>query len=137
MLGDWYASLIHARPQLVVCMSERTLLVTLIPARDIKLISDRFRAAVSAQLQRIGVPAVAVEAEMLAMSELRFAATANRRVLGCLREATFALELELKHPRYSSLTEIEDFLGTNIYSTTEYRRPRELALELLNAQHQK
>jgi len=132
VLGDWYASILHRRPQqLVICMNERTLLVVLIPAREIKSMGERFREAAIAQLRRIGVAPAAIEAEAQAMSDVAFGPTASRSILGCLREATFSLSIELEHPRYSTLPEIEDYLGKNIYSTTKYRRPREHALELL------
>lgn len=133
VLGDWYANILHTRPhQLVVCMNERTLLVVLVPARESKSLGARFREAVIAQLRRLGVPPAAIEAEAHAMSELAFRPTASRSVLGCLREATFALSYELERPEHSSLVGIEDFLSENIYSTTNYRHPRELALELFH-----
>lgn len=134
VLGDWYATLVHARPhQLVVCMNERTLLVVLVPARESDSLGVRFGEAVTAQLRRIGVPPCVVEAEARAMSEFAFGPTANRSVLGCLREAVFALSLELDHPRFSSLAGIEDYFGEHIYSTTKYRHPCELARELFEA----
>ena len=134
VLGDWYATLVHARPrQLVICMSERTLLVVLVPARESKSLGERFREAATAQLRRVGVPHAAVEAEALEMSELAFGPTASRSLLGCLREAVFALSLELDRPRFSSLAGIEDYFSDYIYSTTKYRRPGELALELFDA----
>lgn len=134
VLGDWYASILHTRPhQLIVCMNERTLLVVLVPAREIKSLGARFHETVIAQLRRLGVPPAAIEAESHAMSELAFGPTASRSVLGCLREATFALSYELERPEHSSLADIEDFLGENIYSATKYRYPRELTIELFRA----
>jgi hypothetical protein len=134
VLGDWYATLVHARPhQLVVCMNERTLLVVLVPARESSSLGTRFREAVTAQLRRLGVPPAAIEAEARAMSELAFGPTASRSLLGCLREAVFALSLELDRPRFSSLVGIEDYLSEYIYSTTKYRHSRELARELFDA----
>ena len=134
LLGDWYATLVHSRPQqLVVCMNERTLLVVLVPARESSSLGTRFRDAVTAQLRRLGVPPAAIEAEARAMSEFAFGPTASRRLLGCLREAVFALSLELERPEFSSLTDVEDWFSEFIYSTTKYRQPRELARELFDA----
>ncbi len=134
VLGDWYATLVHARPQqLVVCMNERTLLVVLVPARESSSLGARFLEAVTAQLRRLGVPPVAVEAETRAMSEFAFGPTASRSLLGCLREAVLALSYELDRPRFSSLAGIEDYFSERIYSTTKYRHPRDLALELFSA----
>ena len=134
VLGDWYATLVHARPQqLVVCMNERTLLVVLVPAREKKSLRARFCEVVTAQLRRLRVPTAAIEAESRAMSELAFGSTASRSLLGCLREAVFALSFELERPEFSSLTDIEDWFSEHIYSTTKYRHPRKLARELFDA----
>jgi len=134
VLGDWYANLLHTRPQqLVLCMNERTLLAVLVPARESKSLGVRFREAVVTHLSRLGVPPAAVEAEARAMSDLAFGPTASRKILGCLREAAFGLSVELGLGRLSSIAELEVRLSENIYSTTGYRRPRELALELFRA----
>jgi hypothetical protein len=134
VLGDWYANLVYTRPhQLVLCMNERTLLVVLVPARESPSLGARFRDAVVAHLTRLGVPPAAVEAEAHAMFEVGFGPTANRSLLGCLREAAFALAFELQRERFSSLAEIEVYFSEYIYSTTKYRYPRDLALELFHA----
>lgn len=134
VLGDWYANLVYARPQqLALCINERSLLVVVLPARDFKNVAPRFRAQVVSLLMRIGVPAPAVAAEEKAMQEFRFGPTANRKVLGCLNEAAFALSYELENPRVSSIAEIEDRFSQDIYSPTGYQRPRELAQELFAA----
>ena len=134
VLGDWYANLVYARPQqLALCMNERSLLVVVLPAKDFKNVAPRFRAQVAALLMRIGVPAQAVAAEERAMSEFAFGPTANRKVLGCLNEAAFALSYELVNPRFGSLAAIEDFFSEYIYRTTKYRRPGDLAMELFAA----
>jgi hypothetical protein len=114
-------------------MNERSLLVVVLPARDFKNVAPRFRAQVVSLLTRIGVPAGAVAAEEEAMRDFRFGPTANRKVLGCLNEAAFALSYELDNPRVSSLAEIEDRFGEDIYLPTRFQRPRELALELFAA----
>ena len=71
MLGDWYAHLLFTRPQLVLCVSERTLLPALIPARDGSLLVPRLREAVGQMLRALGVPEVAVAAEEAAMNGRR------------------------------------------------------------------
>lgn len=134
VLGDWYANLVYARPQqLVLCINERSLLVVVLPARDFKNVAPRFRAQVASLLMRIGVPAQAIATEEKAMSEFAFGPTVNRKVLGCLNEAAFALSYELENPRVSSIAGLEDHFCEDIYSPTGYQRPRELALELFAA----
>jgi hypothetical protein len=114
-------------------MNERTLSVVLVPARDSKSLGVRFRDAVAAHLARLGVPRAAIEAEASAMSEVTFAPTASRSLLGCLREAGFALSLEFESQRFSSLAEIELYFSEYIYSPTGYQHPRDLVLELFGA----
>ena len=134
VLGDWYANLIYARPQqLALCMNERSLLVVMLPARDFKNVAPRLRAQVASLLTRIGVPPAAVAVEEEAMQEFRFGPTANRKVLGCLNEAAFALSYELENPRLGSVAAIEDYFCAYIYRTTKYRPPADLARELFAA----
>ncbi len=133
VLGDWYANLIYARPQqLVLCMNERSLLLVLVPAREGQSLPNRFRASALSLLHRIGVPSRSVEAEASAMSEINLGPTANRRVVGCMREAAFALSLEFESRRFKTVEEIEDYFCEYIYSPTDYRHPGELAVELFS-----
>ena len=131
VLGDWYANLYHTRPhQLVLCLNERTLLAVLIPARDADSLGLRFRDATLALLARVGVPPAAVDAEARAMADVAFGPTANRRVLGCLKEAANVMLLELESGRRTSTADLELFLSGNIYALTGYREPRQLVLDL-------
>ena len=133
VLGDWYANLIYARPhQLVLCMNERSLLLVLVAAREGKTLPARFRDSALALLHRIGVPRSDVEAEAEAMREVHLGPTANRRIVGCMREAAFALSLEFESRRFSTVEAIEDYFCEYIYSTTGYRQPGELAAELFS-----
>jgi len=134
VLGDWYANLYYTLPyQLVLCLNERTLLAVLIPARDANSLGSRFRDGVLDLLTRLGVPATAVDSEARAMADVAFGPTANRRVLGCLNEAAYAMSVELERGRRTSPAQLELFLSENIYSLTGYRQPRELVLELFAA----
>lgn len=134
VLGDWYANLHHSRPeQFIVCMNARTLSVILLPARDSKSLGVRFRDSVANHLSLLGIAPARVEAEVQAMSEVYFGATASRSILGCLREAEFALSLELQRPRFESLSELELYFGEYIYSTNGYRQPRDVVRELFAA----
>lgn len=133
VLGDWYANLIYARPhQLVLCMNERSLLIVLVQAREGKSLPVRFRQSVLALLHRIGVPSGSVEAEASAMREIGLGPTANRRVVGCMREAAFALSIEFESRRFDTVEAIEDYFCEYIYSTTGYRHPGELAVDLFS-----
>lgn len=134
VLGDWYANLYYARPQqLVLCLNERTLLAVVIQARDAKSIVSRFREATFDLLARIGVPSDAIAAERRAMADIAIGPTANRRVLGCLNQAAFALSVDCEWAPERYLGDHEIFLSQLIYSTTQHRRPCDLARELFQA----
>jgi hypothetical protein len=130
-LGDWYATLVHSRPhQLVLCLNERSLLAVLVPASPGKSLGARFSEAVMALLHRLGIRSTSLDAETEAMFEVRFGPTSSRRVLGCMNEAAFALSFKLTEDPLPSLVQAEDWLSRHLYSLTEGRYPREVALEL-------
>lgn len=134
VLGDWYAGYYDARPQpVVLCLNERSLLTVLLAFGDAGSLVSGFRQAVLDLLTRIGVPGDAISAERDAMLEIAIGPTANRRVLGCLNEAAFAVsaEFDWMHERYFG--DHENHLNRLIYSTTQYRPPQELARELFQA----
>jgi len=85
-LGDWYAHLLFARPQLVLCVSERTLLPVLIPARDGSLLVPRLREAAGQMLRALGVAEPSVAAEEDAMLEAVIGKTISRQVLGSMND---------------------------------------------------
>jgi len=85
-LGDWYAHLLFTRPQLVLCVSERTLLPALIPARDGSLLVPRLREAAGQMLRALGVAEPAVAAEEDAMLEAVIGKTISRQVLGSMND---------------------------------------------------
>ena len=134
VLGDWYANLYDTRPrQVVLCLNERSLLAVLVEFSDAPSLTRAIGQSVAVLLSRIGVPEDSIRAERAAMAEVQWGPTANRRVLGCLNEAAFALshEFDYMDPKY--FREHEDYLGRFVFSTTGYRPPHELARELFQA----
>jgi hypothetical protein len=133
VLGDWYANLLHVRPQqLVLVMSERSLLCVLVPARPAATLAERFRSAVGELLAATGVPDDKVALELGEMTDMAVGATASRSVLGCMNDAVVQLEA-YPHGRrgeWPPLVELELHLAENIYSTTGYQSPRLRTLEL-------
>lgn len=129
VLGDWYANLLPLRPQqLVLAMNERSLLCVLVPAAPIGSLGERVRAEVAGLLTDIGVPRGPAAAERAAMESMAIGATASRAVLGCMNDAVF----QLSHRRVSgvSLRDLGLQLADNIYSLTDYQKPRRRVLEL-------
>lgn len=121
VLGDWYANFHDASPRpIVICLNERTLLAVILQFHDPESLIPRFRGAALDLLTRIGVPGDGIAAESRAMAKIAIGPTANRRVLGCLNEAAFAIshEFDSMHERY--LGEHEMYLSQLIYSTTQY-----------------
>jgi len=134
VLGDWYAGLYDATPQpVILCISERSLLATLLVFTDAGGVRASLPHAVGRVLGNIGIAGEAIVAERAAMSEIAIGKTLNRRVLGCLNEAAFVLstQLDCMHERY--LGDHEMFLSSVMYSTTQYRWPHALTKELFQA----
>lgn len=132
ILGDWYANLHYTRPdQLVLCMNERTLLVVLVTARDVGNFGARFRDAVVAHLQRIGVPRSLTEKESRAMSEVFYGPTSNRVVLGCMNDVARALSFAFDSQRAPSVMDLETKFSEWIHSPLGSHYPRDLAFDLL------
>jgi len=93
-LGDWYAHLLFKRPQIVLCVSERTLLPVLVPARDAARFVPRLRDALARSLRAL-VPAALVMAETNAMADAVIGKTASRSVLGSINDFTHMLDAYL------------------------------------------
>src|SRR5438093_774093 len=85
-LGDWYAHLLFSRPRVVLCVSERTLLPVLIPARDARLLVQRLRDVVGQMLVELGIADAAVESERAAMMDAVIGKTLSRQVLGSMND---------------------------------------------------
>jgi hypothetical protein len=106
LLGDWYANILFSRPEhLVLCLSEKTLLPVIVPAKDIKRLPQRVTEAVCQVLRAYGIPEAQVEAEAIEMQQGYLATTASRKVLGCLND--FMYHFELQYQEHPGLTLLE------------------------------
>jgi hypothetical protein len=95
LLGDWYANLLVVRPaHLVLCVSERTLLPVLVPAKDIASLPTRLALAAGDMLRAIGVAEEQVIRELRQMVEWRVAKTASRSVLGSMNDFAWMAEVD-------------------------------------------
>ena len=131
-LGHWYATLLtFNRTAYVIAISERSLLSLVLPGAPFNTLVARFPAALAELLHALGVPASQITTELNATSPLVIAATANRRVLGCLNQYAFELSIHFSQEPHASLLERELWLSENISSAIRYSAPREVALELL------
>ena len=125
-LGDWYANLLHiGRRQLVLCISERSLLPVVLIAKDSTSLPKRFVEGASWVLSRIDIPDDALRVEVSQMMPLVIGRTASRKVLGVLNEMALQLSFETeRHPR-SSPEEYALMLADVIYGPIDYRTPIE------------
>ena len=91
-LGDWYAGWVSFRRPLVMFMNEQSLLVVLVHAAPIGTLLDRWLEATRELLVALAVPESKIDREIDTMKSPLIGATANRRILGCLNEATQILK---------------------------------------------
>lgn len=97
-LGDWYANLLYVgRQRLVLCVSERSLLSLVLPARDLRQLPSRLPSAVESLLARMGVPPAIVAAEVAALLPISVGHTRNRSVVGSMLDLGFQAASLLEH----------------------------------------
>ena len=97
LLGDWYANVLFLRPhQVALCISERTLLPLVVPAKDAVRLADRLIQELPAILSALNIQPSAIDQEIGAMQDRYVGSTNNRRVLGSLNELVFQLAHQLR-----------------------------------------
>jgi hypothetical protein len=106
VLGDWYANILFARPeQLVVCVSERSLLPVVVTAAPAITLPLRLVQSLSEVLTYLHVDPIRITSEKREMEAFAFGRTNNRHVLGTLNEFLFQLSCHLGDNRTMSLLE--------------------------------
>jgi len=97
LLGDWYANVLFLRPhQIALCVSERTLLPLVVPAKDAVHLVDRLIQELPAILSALNIQQSTIEREIGAMQDRCIGSTNNRRVLGSHNELMFQLAHRLQ-----------------------------------------
>jgi hypothetical protein len=131
-LGDWYATLVFARPKrLVLCVSERSRLAVVMEAAPLTSLAARFRPALREVLQALGVSEAAITREEAEMSSSCFGPTQSRSILGTMNEYVRMLEVLEDDPEAQTLLEKSLFLSRIICSPLQWRHPDEVTRELL------
>lgn len=113
-LGDWYVNrVVVARQPLLLLVSASSLLPMVVPARDVRSLPDRLPALVEARLQRLGVDAHLIAAELRSMVPVATAATVDRSILGTLNDFAKAMPyyLDSATPAPKSLAGLEAWLA--------------------------
>ena len=133
VLGDWYATLIHApRLQVVLVVSERTLLPVVVPAREGRTLLPRFRVALAAMLIKLDVRPSVVEREMHAMDSAAVGKTRSRTVLGSMNDF---IRMSKGHPwPPRSLEDLSLELACAPCGPIGMRSPDDLTRDLLNSE---
>jgi hypothetical protein len=87
-LGNWYANVVDMRGgELILCVSEVTLLPVVLPIVDVESsFSARLAACLEHVLSRLGIDAAAAQAEVNAMADATYSTTSSRRVLGSMND---------------------------------------------------
>ena len=120
LLGDWYANPISlGGARLVLCVSERTLLPVVVPAKDLRSLGARLADAAGEVLRALGVKDALVRAEQDQMSKVAFSPTRSRAVLGSMNDFRWLLDAHLAPGRslidvsvalsHTPCTPIDDF----------------------------
>ena len=91
-LGNWYATAVFWKPQIVLAVNERTLLPVILPLAPATTVADRLPDALAYVLRGIGIDEATIADELAAMNDVAVAKTANRSVLGVINEFTFMAE---------------------------------------------
>lgn len=129
VLGDWYANLIRVgRIQVVLAVSERSLLPVVVSARDGRSLVQRLSEALEPMLTAIGVPADDAITESGAMQGWALGKTANRRVLGSLNDLAFQLQVGLLDFPDRTLLAHALWLAKTPLKVIDYRAPDQATL---------
>jgi len=131
-LGDWYANILFSRPrQLVLCVSERTLLPVVILGKEFESLPLRLAAAVQEVLARLRVPQELIEREEREMRQFAYGPTQSKRVLGSMNDFMYQLSWLLHDRPGVSLVEASLHLAETPSGPLGYKSPDSFTLELL------
>jgi hypothetical protein len=104
-LGDWYVNRIFVdRRPLLILISSKSLLPTLLPARDVRRLPERLSEIVAKRLERLRIPSHLIKAEVRAMAPVVVAPTEDRSVLGIMVDFAKAVPSYLEPGRWDEST---------------------------------
>lgn len=128
-LGDWYANALNVGPsRYVLCLSERTLLPVILPARKSEF-PVRFSYYLQAVLGCLEISGPHVDHELRATTQPVFAKTQSRALLGSLND--FIFNAAVLMDRGDSPLEANLRLAEMPWKVIEYGFPSEVAREAL------
>jgi len=132
-LGDWYGHLINAGGiRLVLLISELSRLPVLLPGRDLSMLAIHLRTALREALLGLEIPDGLVRMELAAMSEVLFAPTRNRSLLGTINDFTNLLEWELDQNPTARLLDLSRKLSESPVKPLGYKNPSDTTLKIFS-----
>ena len=134
VLGDWYANILFSRPhQLVLCVSERSLLPVVLPAKETYSLASRLAFATGLMLEKLGVAPPFIERELFEMRAFAYGRTQNRQILGSLNDLVFQLSWYMHHNPEKSLLEHSLHLAETPCSPIGMESPDRVTVELFQS----
>ena len=91
-LGNWYGTALFWKPHTALLVNEKTLLPVLLPLAPAATLAERFSRHLGLVLAACEVNPEFIADELAQMTEVRFAKTANRSVLGMVNQFSFLAE---------------------------------------------
>lgn len=126
ILGDWYCHLVYnGRTQLLLCVSEQSLLPILLPAREAQFLPVRLSAALNIALVALNVDERAIHHELAQMQEYQIAQTTNRSVVGVLNDFSKTLGYLIDPARELVLEAISANLAQTPCRPIRYQSPED------------
>lgn len=92
ILGNWYAKVIFAKPQVALFVNERTLLPVLMPLAPASSLVERFPQYLFKVLLSQGVSESFMQQELNYLDEVIYCKSTNRSIIGILNMFTYHLE---------------------------------------------
>jgi hypothetical protein len=108
LLGNWHATALFWKPQVALLVNEKTLLPVLMrlaPATDL---ATRFPVHLADVLAAHGVPPQFIDHELAQMTEVQYAKTSNRSVVGIMNQFAYLAE------GYREYLETQDLLALSL-----------------------
>lgn len=134
-LGDWYVNLIPMPiGELLIFVSERSLITVAIPAEEVQVILPQLRQRVSNLLKQIDVPENILNNEIHQMENAQLARTASRSVLGSMNDIASHYQYMVEYDvagKIQNLEEMELKISFFPHKPIGYEIPSQFALKLL------
>ena len=91
-LGNWYGTALFWKSHTALLVNEKTLLPVLLPLAPVATLAERFPRQLGLVLAACGVNREFIADELAQMTQVRFAKTANRSVLGMVNQFSVLAE---------------------------------------------